>query len=126
MMRFWLGVGILLGLLVLGIVVTLAVGQFCEPISQKLSEASLTAQQGRWELAEQLSERARQRWEQHRALHAAVSNHEPMEQIDALFSQLEIYRKTKDGVRFAECCAQLSSLTAALGESQAVYWWNLL
>ena len=126
MTRFWLGAGLLAWLLAMGIGITVAVDRFCDPISGDLSRASVLVQQGRWEQAEQLSTQAQQRWEQHRALHAAVSNHEPMEQIDALFEQLKIYSQAGDGLRFAECCAQLSSLTEALGESQAVYWWNLL
>lgn len=126
MTRFWLGTAVLACLLALGIAVTVVVDRFCEPISRELSEASHAAVQGSWEQAEALSDRARQRWEQHRAVYAAVTNHEPMEQIDALFDQLKIYGRARDGLRFAECCARLASLTGAVGESQAIYWWNLL
>ena len=118
MTRFWLGAAILAVLLGLGIGITVAVDRFCDPISADLSRAAAVVQQNRWEQAQKLSDGAQQRWQKHRALHAAVSNHEPMEQIDALFEQLKIYSRAGDSLRFAECCAQLASLTAALGESR--------
>ena len=126
MKRFWLGVMILAGLLALGIGVTVAVNRFCDPISGELSQASDAVLQDQWAAAEQAARRARSRWERHRALHAAVGNHEPMEEIDSLFEQLEIYSRQRDGLRFAECCAQLASLITTLGEAQGVYWWNVL
>ena len=126
MKRFWLGVIILAGLLALGVGVTVAVDRFCRPISRELAEAAQAAEQGNWDRAKRLAARANERWDQHRALHAAVTNHEPMEEIDALFEQLEIYRRAADGLRFAECCARLASMTDAVGESQAIRWWNLL
>lgn len=126
MKRFWLGVIILSGLLVLGFTAMVAVDRFCQPISRNLTEAACAVELGNWDLAHQLATQANERWEQHRALHAAVTNHEPMEEIDALFEQLEIYRQAEDGLRFAECCARLASMTDAVSESQAIYWWNLL
>ena len=126
MKRFWLGLAILVGLMALGIAVTVMVDRFCAPISRELDRACLAVQQGKWDQAEQLSGWAKKRWEKHRALHAAVTNHEPMEQIDALFDQLEIYKQARDSLRFAECCARLVSLTDAVAEFQAIYWWNLL
>lgn len=126
MKRFWLGTAVLAALLALGIATTVAVDRFCQPISQELTRAEQAARAGQWSQAGQLSDRARQRWEQHRALHAAVTNHEPMEEIDALFRQLDIYTAEGDSLRFAECCARLASLTEAIAEAQAICWWNLL
>lgn len=126
MKRFWLGSGILAVLLALGITATVAVDRFCQPISRDLTLAAQVVRRNEWVQAEQLADSARQRWQQHRALHAAVTNHEPMEEIDALFDQLKIYAEEGDSLHFAECCVRLASLTEAVAESQAIHWWNLL
>jgi hypothetical protein len=49
-----------------------------------------------------------------------------MEQIDALFAELEVYTARQDMPNFAATAAHLSRLTAALGNSQGFSLWNLL
>lgn len=126
MKRFWLGLGILLSLTVLGIVATVGSQRICSPISKDLLLASQTALDGDWGRAEAFAEAAGKRWNTYRNLTASVINHEPMEEIEALFHSLQVYSQQKDALCFADCCRRLSSLTSAIGESQVLQWWNVL
>ena len=122
MKRFWVGVAITALLLGLGITVTVGMHRICLPISQALEQAAHAED---WASALALSRRARADWERWQQLSAAVTDHEPMEEIDALYHALEIYAKHEDVLRFSEACAQLSSMTEAIAESQSVNWWHI-
>lgn len=126
MKRLWLGIGILAVLLVVGITATVSMENICQPLTEALNEAAEAVQTGQWEQALELSETAHARWQHWRGISAAITNHEPMEEVDALFDTLKIYARQRDVVRFADCCAQLAALTDAISESQAIYWWNVL
>lgn len=122
MRRVWLGIGILAGLLALGIFVTVGAHRICAPISEQLEQA---AQAASAEEALPLCRAARRRWETYRRMTAAVTDHEPMEEIDALYEELKVYAQWGDQKRFAQCCARLASQTRAIAEAQAVNWWNI-
>ena len=126
MKRFWLGLSILSALL--GLAITSAVGmrRICAPLTAQLEDAAKAVQAEQWEQALALSDSARMRWEHFRRVSASVTNHEPMEEVDALFDTLEILSHQKDPVRFAESCARLATLTDAISEAQAIYWWHIL
>ena len=126
MKRLWLGIAILAVLLLGGIAATAGMNWICDPLTESLDEAAEAVQAGQWEQALGLSETARTRWERWRSISAAITNHEPMEEVDALFRALDIFARQRDVVRFADCCARLTALTAAISESQAIYWWNVL
>lgn len=126
MKRLWLGIAILAVLLFVGIATTVGMNKICDPLTESLDNAASAVQAGQWEQALGLSESARTRWERWRSISAAITNHEPMEEVDALFGALEIFARQRDVIRFADCCARLSALTAAISESQAIYWWNVL
>lgn len=126
MKRLWIGVIILVLLLGAGIGTTVfAVRTHCS-ISQKLAQASEAALRGKWEEACSVSLDAKKQWETMRHGTAAIADHEPMEEIDDLFSQMDIYLLTRQQIPFASCCASLSVLTNAIGESHAINWWSLL
>ena len=126
MKRLWLGIGILAVLLALGCLTAFGVSRLCTPAAEALEQASDAVQTGQWEDALDLAARARRRWERYRELNAAVTNHEPMEEVDALFASLEVYGRRRDILGFADCCARLSSLIRAIAESQSAHWWNVL
>ena len=86
MNRLWLGLCILAILLALGSVTTYGMGQICTPISDKLSSAAELVQNGQWQQACDLSHQAQKQWEQWHDLTASVTDHEPMEEVDALFA----------------------------------------
>ena len=126
MKRFWLGAALLFLLLGLGFFSAGATSHICEPLGQQLEQGAQLAQQQQWQQALKLSRQAQQRWEQNHKAVAAVSSHEPMEEVDALFEALEIFARQRDALRFAEYCARIASLTEAIAEAQSATWWNIL
>lgn len=126
MKHLHLGVALLAAMLFLGIVTAIKMDRIHEPISQDLAQASQAALEDRWEEADRLWKRAVGRWRGNWPLTASVADHEPMEEIDGLFAELRIYAKQREAEHFAACCANLSTLTKAMGEAHAINWWNLL
>ena len=126
MRRLWLGVGLLAVLLGISLFVTAAMDHVHEPISEKLEAAANAAAAGNWDEATALADQAQKEWRRHWHFSAAVADHEPMEEIDACFGELEMYTKTKDTVKFCGSCARLSKLTNAMGDSHDLSWWNML
>lgn len=126
MKRLWIGVLILLLLLGTGIGITVFADHVHSGISKTLSQAADAALTGDWDTAMVLSAAAKNRWDTYRNITASIADHEPMEEIDSLFSQLEVYEKTRQALSFSACCEALSVFTKAIGESQSVSWWSLL
>ena len=126
MNRLWLGVGILVLLLVLGIWVTAAIGSTHDGISALLSEAAQASTAGEWEQANSRFQQAKQQWQQLRPWTAAITDHGPMEEIDRFFSQTEVYLQMEYLADFRVGCQALAVLTQAIGEAQDFTWWSLL
>ena len=126
MKRFWLGVAVLTFLLGIGIGTTVFTRRTQADISQTLELASKAALRGNWQDANRYSRKAKTDWESARNITASIADHEPMEQIDDLFAQMEIYLVTRQQIPLAACCSSLCILTDAIGETQAVNWWSLL
>ena len=126
MKRGWFGAGLLLVLLALGITSSVLMQNFHKPLSQQLEQAGEYALEENWEKAVKIAESAEETWRKLWHFSAAVSDHEPMEQIDSLFAQLEIYRKAGDCLGFANTCASLSRQVEAMGDAHKLSWWNLL
>lgn len=126
MKRFWIGFVLLLILLIGGFASSFALDKLHTPISDELSLAAEAALDDRWAEAVSLAQRARSQWEKQRHAVAAITSHTPMEQIDSLFEELEVYRTEEEVLPFAACCASLSALVDAMAEAHSMSWWNLL
>lgn len=126
MKRMWIGLVLLAVTLAVGIVLTVTFDMLHRPLAEKLDEACLAAMAGNWDKAMQLTVQAKNDWEKARNFTAAVADHEPLEEIDAIFARLEVLGGLQLQGEFVSECAHLSRLAAAMGESQAVTWWNLL
>ena len=126
MKRGWIGVALLLLLLATGLLVTWHMGRTHREISRELELAADFALAGNWEEAREEAEDAFEDWQEDWHFSAAFADHEPMEEIDALFAQLEAYAATRDGVAFAAVCRQLSQQVEAMGDAHGLNWWNLL
>ena len=126
MKQFWLGLGLLVAMLVSGIWVTGKMERIHEPAAAKLRQAAQYALAEDWESTGQITKQARKSWEENRRLTAAIVNHEPMDEIDALFAQLEVYERSRDRISCSAACARLSELLDALHQEQGFTWWNLL
>lgn len=126
MKRLWIGVIFLILLLALGIGSCIAFSRMYLPVSQSLQQASEAALSGDWDTASVLAEKARNGWEKWVNFTAAMADHEPMEEIDSLFAQLDVLLQMKKLPDFAALSSRLSRLTAAMAESQQLYWWHFL
>ena len=122
MKRFWIGVAVMAALLAVGLSVTAAIDTLCTPISHLLQQAAQTTN---WSQATALATEAQHNWQHRRKFCAAVTDHEPMEEIDALFRSLEVYIRRQDRTHFQDACAQLAAMTDAIGDAQTVYWWHI-
>ena len=126
MKRLYIGAALLAVMLAAGICLTVAFTAIHEPLSSRLQEAQEAAVAGDWEKAADLTEQARQKWEEFRHFTAAVADHEPLEEMDSLFARLEVLCRLREEDEFAADCAQLARLADAMAESQRINWWNLL
>lgn len=124
--RCTIGIILLVLFLLLGLLVAIGMSRVHLPIAKKLQQASILAAEGRLYQAQQLSSSARADWQRHWKLTASVSDHEPMEQIDGLFAQLDGFAAAEDTGAFAAVAGRLSQLVEAIGDAHGMTWWNLL
>lgn len=126
MKRGWIGLGLLAVMLAGGLLVTWRMGRTHRLIAEDLKEAGRCALAENWGAAERFAEAACDDWKHIWRFSAAFADHEPMEAIDALFSQLDTYRIARDGVSFSAVCAELSRQVEAMGDAHSLNWRNLL
>ena len=126
MKRGWIGVGLLTVLLMGGLLVTRVMDKTHSEISEELERAARSAIAGDWEDAAEAAKDAFEEWQENWHFSAAFADHEPMEEIDALFAQLLPYLLDRDGVSFAAACRELARQIKAIGDAHGLNWWNLL
>lgn len=126
MKRFWIGLGLLLALLGAGLWSMAAMERVHSAISIDLQQSARAAQQDDWMAADEFAASAAGDWKDGWHFSAALADHSSLEQIDALFAQLEVYRKNREPLAYAATCAQLAQLIEALHEGHRLSWWNLL
>lgn len=125
MNRFRIGAAMLLVLLALGIWAQRWTENACTPIAGSLSEAAELAGEGSWEAAEAALDRGQRLWQESWHLTAALADHEPMEDIDALFAQLPVYAR-EQSEDFSSLCRELSRRIQAVADAHSLTWWNVL
>lgn len=126
MKRLWIGVGFLIFMLAVGILITVLFSRIHDPLSRDLREASQMAAAQDWEKATALTRKARADWEQYQHFIAAVADHEPLEEMEYLLDQLDVYAREREVTHFCATCIQLARLADAMLDSQQISWWNLL
>lgn len=124
--RFYLGVCLLAVFLILGLFATFSMDSAAIPVAQQLEQAAQEALSGNMKTGISLAESAKAGWYDHWKCFATVSDHSPMDEIDGLFSEMDIYAQAADSVHFSACCAQLSELVEAMADAHRFTWWNLL
>lgn len=125
MKQLWIGIGLLAAMLLSGIITPVILDRSHTPAVQDLERAAELAMAENWDTAERFSRRAEEKWQKTRPVTAAFTEHEPMDEIDALFAQLKIYSKTRDRVAYSSTCVYLSSQLGALGDYHDLNLWNL-
>ena len=122
----WIGVVCLVLLLMGGLYVDRVMGRSHAPVSQDLDRAAECAKADDWTGAEAFADRARENWEKNWHFSAAFADHEPMENIDALFSRLTVFAAAREKEEFGALCRELSRQVKAMGDAHDLKWWNLL
>lgn len=126
MARGWLGVGILIVFLALGFVTSAVVDNAHLPTEELLFQAAEKTLSGDFAGGVALGMEAKSRWERHWNGTATVADHAPMDDVDALFAEMEIYAKTEEKPHFAACCKELSQRIRAVAGAHRFSWWNIL
>lgn len=126
MKRFWIGITVLAVLLASGSAVSFFMERYHRPISHELAQAAQAAAGGRLERAAALAKNAHTRWLRCRDFTAAFADHTVLEEMDALFAEIDVYAAARDSISFAAACAHLSELAQAVSESHLPKWQNLL
>ena len=126
MKRFWIGISVLAVLLASGSTVSFFMEHCHRPISSELAQAAQAAQSDRLDAAAELAQSAHAQWLHCRDFTAAFADHTVLEEIDALFAEIDVYAATGDSIAFSAACAHLSELAKAVAESHHPKWQNLL
>ncbi len=124
--RFYLGIGILVVFLVLGIGIHMAMDRLHTPAEKALEQACDLALRGDMVQAEALAHQAKQDWEKFWHFSASVADHTPMDEIDQMFAEMEVYAQAGEVPHFAACCAQLGRLISSMADAHRPNWWNFL
>lgn len=125
MKRSWIGLGLLLVLLILGLLITWAMGRIHEPIAAALEQAAEYTLQGDWYNAGLQFDSAKESWEKWAHFRTCFADHSPVEEIDAGFAQLQVFCGAQENAAFAGGCMELAKKVAAVGEAHGLVWWNL-
>ena len=126
MSRLWIGIGILAVLLILGIVFLFLSNDFYQDITADLEQAGQAARIENWQTAHQKLRESQEKWNRYRRFFASVTDHEPVEEVDSLFSQLELYEQYRLKAEFIAVCNSLSHLAEAIDEFHNLKWWSIL
>ncbi len=126
MVRGWLGAGILAALLALGILTSAAMADVHRPTGQLLEQAAETTLEGDFSAGVELGMAAKKRWEKSWKVTASVADHSPMDDVDALFGEMEVYARAGEAPHFAACCKELSQRLRAVADAHQWSWWNVL
>ena len=120
MKRIWFGAVMLALLLVLGFGSSTLMERSHLTQAEELNHAAALAMSGSWTEAETAFANARDRWNQRQSVIAGLCDHEPMDQIEGLFAQLEVYAVSRDAVSFSSSCVYLARQLEALGKSHSL------
>ncbi len=126
MKRLVLGTAILAVLLAGGLLVSRAMAGIHDPIAADLQRAAVAALTEDWAAAQDLLQRATDRWEHFHRITAAFADHTPMDELDSLFVELNIYARQQENPHFSATCARLSFLATTIADSHRLTWQNLM
>lgn len=126
MRRLWIGLGLLLGLLAIGLGLLVFSEGFFREFSANLEEAARLSMAEDWPAAVEKAEKSRAMWQRYYRFFSATTDHEPIEEVQELFARLELYSRERIAVDFSAVCRSLSKLAEAINESHNLRWWSIL
>jgi len=122
----WLGAGLLAVVLVLGICLSAAADKTCLPTEYLLEQAAEKTLSGDFDGGIALGMEAQSRWQRQWNGIAAIADHEPMDEVDALFAEMEVYANAGEEPHFAACCKELARRVRSFADAHRFSWWNVL
>ena len=124
--KFYLGLGLLIAALTGCFGIGKAVSNVEMPVSRQVEAAAEQGQNGDLSGGVAALEKAQKLWDRHRKGVAAVSDHNPMDEIDSALA--ETIRYGVSGLRdaFLAGCERLKLLLSSLTSDHQLTWWNLL
>jgi len=126
MKRSWMGAGLLMVLLAVGIWSAWGMVTVHGPLETMLDRAAEQALREDWESAGYLFQQAKDCWESRETFRACFADHTPVEEIDGEFALLEVYIQTREVTPFAAGCREMARKIAAVGEAHELDMKNLL
>ncbi len=126
MKKFVIGIFVLSLLWITGLWVAKTTEEMYAPVISLLEEAADTALIGNLEAAKAQAAEARKLWDKQKKATATMADHTPMEEIDHLFAETDIYARTEEAPHFAACCAQLAVMIQDMSDAHTPNLWNLL
>lgn len=125
MKRSYIGAALLVFLCLLCGVCSWAMTAIHTPLSGQLLRAQQQVLVGAFPQGRASAVQAKAQWEKWRHFRSCISDHTPVEQIDAGFAELESYGASGEDAAFAAKCAELAQQVKAVGEAQELTWWNI-
>jgi len=122
--RIWFGAALLAALLLLGIGSAALMEDIHLTQAAQLNHAADLAMSGSWEHAEAVFSEAHKSWDKKSVIVSGLSDHNPMDQIDGIFAQLEIFATMRDVVSFSSSCRYLAKQLEALSKSHSFSFEN--
>ena len=126
MKKFIVGMIVLSLLLAVGLMVATVTENMYAPVITLLEDATQYALAGSFADAKAKAANAKALWDQCKNATATVADHTPMEEIDHLFAETDIYARTEEIPHFAACCVQLAVMIRDMSDAHALNLWNLL
>lgn len=126
MKRSIFGFVLLIALLASGIASAVWMDVHHVPISGDLASAAQCGMDEDWENARYHLRLAENAWRKDWHRDAALTDHQPMEEIDSLFSRLAVYGVLEDAGEFSAGCRELAGRIDALSDVHGLNWWNFL
>lgn len=126
MKRSWIGLFLLIFLLAGAFLTSLAMEKLHTKNAEILERASQCALEGNWAGAAFLTAQAEHHWEKWELFRAALADHTPSEEVDALFASLEVYGSVRDKVAFSALCRELAQKVEAIGKAHSLELHNIL
>ncbi len=126
MKRFWIGLSLLAVILIGGLWINHRMSRIHMPCAVDLERAAACALEEDWTGAAALADRARETWQKNWRLNAAMTDHQAMDEIDAFFEELEVYRSREETTPFSAACLYLAQRMKDIGYSFRFTLWNLL
>lgn len=126
MKRSWIGFVLLLVLLIASLASAAAMEKIHGEAAQKLERAARYALQENWTGAAFTLADVRSQWERWELFRCAFADHGPTEEVEAMFSSLEVYGASRERIAFAAVCRQAASAMKAIGQAHSLNLTNLL